>query len=240
MIYKYTGIKEIIAKVMADMNLQDDTHRIEEWKEWAFEAMAFLYSEPILQPNVEILPVENYQAKSPCDFYSLIQIAFGSSATGPFSRMKKMTGSFDSVKNRTGKDYMNFDIDREYRIDRGFIRTNFKEGFIAIAYNSIPVDEEGLPLIPDHISFKEAMYWYILTKLFFPKYMSGEIDINRYSMLKNNWSKFCNQAHGVALMPDRDELATIYDMWIRLVPDVHAHKSFFDVMGEQEYVKKKY
>jgi hypothetical protein len=63
----------------------------------------------------------------------------------------------------------------EYFIKPGWIVTNKKHGFIKLAYKAIAVDERGYPLIPDLTSYQEAIYWYVVMKLTFPKFMSGKL-----------------------------------------------------------------
>lgn len=47
----------------------------------------------------------------------------------------------------------------------GYIQTSFESGPIRIHYLSIPLDEEGFPLIPDEVSVKEYLVWRTLGKL---------------------------------------------------------------------------
>lgn len=63
----------------------------------------------------------------------------------------------------------------EYFIKPGWIVTNKKKGFIKLAYKAIATDERGYPLIPDLTSYQEAIYWYVVMKLTFPKFMSGTL-----------------------------------------------------------------
>jgi len=62
-----------------------------------------------------------------------------------------------------------------YFIKPGWIVTNRKNGYIKLAYKKIATDERGYPLIPDKTSYQEAVYWYVVMKLSFPKYLSGRL-----------------------------------------------------------------
>jgi hypothetical protein len=44
-----------------------------------------------------------------------------------------------------------------------------------LAYKAIAVDERGYPLIPDLASYQEAIYWYVIMKMTFPKFMAGKL-----------------------------------------------------------------
>jgi hypothetical protein len=55
---------------------------------------------------------------------------------------------------------------------------NRPHGFVKLAYKTIATDERGYPLIPDTSSYQEAVYWYVVMKLNFPKLLSGELGGN--------------------------------------------------------------
>jgi hypothetical protein len=63
----------------------------------------------------------------------------------------------------------------EYFIKPGWLVTNKNKGFIKLAYKAIAVDERGYPLIPDLTSYQEAIYWYVVMKLSFAKWMKGTL-----------------------------------------------------------------
>jgi len=60
-----------------------------------------------------------------------------------------------------------------YWLKPGWIVLNKKEGYVKLAYNAIATDERGYPLIPDLSSYQEAIYWYVVMKLSFPKFLRG-------------------------------------------------------------------
>ena len=47
-----------------------------------------------------------------------------------------------------------------YEIEMGTILTDFPDGKITLYSRRIPVDNKGLPMIPDNANYKEAMYWW--------------------------------------------------------------------------------
>ena len=50
---------------------------------------------------------------------------------------------------------------------------NKDKGFVKLSYKAIATDERGYPLIPDLASYQEAIYWYVMMKLSFPKFLKG-------------------------------------------------------------------
>lgn len=99
MIYKMMTSKSVIAKVIADLNLDEDDIRITDIKSWIGEAMEKIGSVNQLEHKVVTIPLQDYQAKLPCDLQRLNSVAFSFCDSGGWIPMKKSTGSF-SVYDR--------------------------------------------------------------------------------------------------------------------------------------------
>ena len=55
-------------------------------------------------------------------------------------------------------------------------KTSFKQRYsVSSAIQAMPTDPDCYPLVPDDISFKEAMFWYIYKKML----LGGTIDVNK-------------------------------------------------------------
>ena len=125
--------------------------------------------------------------------------------------------------------------DITYVIAHNYIKTNVRTGYIMMAYQAIPTDCDGYPMIPDEISFKEAIYWYITMKMMYPKWAEGRIRDAVYYDARRSWNYYCKQAYGDALMPNADKLESIKNAWVRLVPNLKEHASGFSTLGQEEY-----
>ena len=128
-----------------------------------------------------------------------------------------------------------------YFIKPGWIVTNQKHGFIKLVYKSIATDERGYPLIPDLASYQEAVYWYVMMKLSFPKFLKGRLGgrsvyDNRisYQYMQQQWCFYAKQAYAEAMMPTPDDMRSIKNDWLKLIPDVDADDFFFKPTGDRE------
>ena len=138
----------------------------------------------------------------------------------------------------------------EYFIKPGWIVTNQKKGFIKLAYKAIAVDERGYPLIPDLTSYQEAIYWYVVMKLTFPKFMSGKLGGNSkfaqkyaaqsYFYTQQQWNFYRNQAYAEAMMPTADDMQNIKNDWNKLIPDWDGDDTFFNNIGKEEITYNDY
>ena len=100
----------------------------------------------------------------------------------------------------------------------------------------MPVDAEGYPMVPDVASFHEALYWYINMKLMYPQWTAGQVRDAVYYDARRSWNFYCKQAYGDAMMPDADQMESVKNTWLRLVPSINEHSNFFSTLGEQEIV----
>ena len=251
MIYNTTSVKTVIAKVLTDLDLQEEVHRISDCVEWAGEALEKIGAFPTLQVNITgkgstpFLAINNYQVALPSGLHSIIQAAYSTKQEGPYIPMRMATGSFDISRtinidgveqSETTYQTDNTVTDVTYGIKPGYLVTNKKDGYIMLAYQSIPIDEDGYPLIPDDISFREALYWYISMKMMYPMWKIGKLRDAVYYDARRSWNYYCKQAYGNAMMPNNDQLESIKNSWLRLVPQINASKEFFSTLGQQEHI----
>lgn len=133
----------------------------------------------------------------------------------------------------------------QYFIKPGWLVTNKNKGYIKLAYKAVALDERGYPLIPDLNSYKEAIYWYVVMKLSFPKFMEGTLSgrgtkysakysQSSYYFLQQQWNFYRNQAYAEAMMPTADEMQSIKNSWHQLIPDMNSNDTFFEHQNEQE------
>ena len=127
----------------------------------------------------------------------------------------------------------------KYSIKPGYINTNISTGYLKLSYDAIPADEDGFPLVPDLVSYTEAIYWYVVMKLKFPDYLNGKLDQSRYYDIKRSWNFYCKQAYGDAMMPNMDEMESIKNQWNRLAPDLNAHSNFYEDSDEPQIIYNK-
>ena len=127
-----------------------------------------------------------------------------------------------------------------YWIKPGWVVLNKKEGFVKLSYNAIVADERGYPLIPDLSSYQEAIYWYVMLKLNFPKFLKGSLggmvryNQNTYFYIQQQWNFYRNQAYAEAMMPNEDEMRSIKNEWTKLIPDWDSDDGFFKSTGSRQ------
>lgn len=129
-----------------------------------------------------------------------------------------------------------YTTDYTYVIVGDYIKTNQATGYLMVAYQAIPTDVEGYPLIPNNVDFINALSWYVAMKYYYPKWTRGQIREEVYKDARRAWSYFSKKAFGVATMPDRGQLESFKNSWLRLIPNINEIDTDFQNMGEQQVV----
>lgn len=122
---------------------------------------------------------------------------------------------FSAIPNYTGE---------YYQINKNFIQTSFETGHVKLHYTAIPVDECGLPLIPNGAMYKQAVVWYVTQSLLLAGYVHPVIS---WEMANLKWEDFLPKAQNEMKMPNIDDMDTFKNMWVRLVPLTKLPDDFF-------------
>lgn len=305
MIYKFTKCESVIAKIMADADMQEKNIRITDMREWVFEAvekigapMQYIQRESGAD-GVPIFKIEDHQIPIPSDLVSLTAVAYSENPNGMWIPVRSNTSSFKEPRYSPHSDGAVFgpnydpanlaitDVpEHEYIGDMvppphqpmqyklptsqsqfygingtkyiarmlnngkleeptffikpGWIVFNRKHGFVKLAYKAIAVDERGYPLIPDLASYQEAIYWYVMMKLSFPKFLNGQLgghrkyNFNTYTYLQQQWNFYRNQAYAEAMMPTESDMRSIKNEWNKLVPEWDSDDTFHRHVGSRQ------
>tara|TARA_R110002074_G_scaffold1263_1_gene7586 strand:+ start:20905 stop:22287 length:1383 start_codon:yes stop_codon:yes gene_type:complete len=123
--------------------------------------------------------------------------------------------------------------ERCYYIEADKIKTSFSTSKICLSYMAFPLDDDCYPLIPDDISFKEAMFWYVYKKMLLGNMTPSQNGIG-YEFAEGQWKYYCTQARNAANYPDIDDYESFMNQWVRLVPNINRHAEGFAGLGRRE------
>ena len=141
--------------------------------------------------------------------------------------------TFHKSMHCTGCTNENAVSEDTYIVDDGYIKTSFAAGKICLSYMAFPTDADCYPLVPDDISHKDAMFWYIYRQLLlaFPKFKNNGIT---YQFADEKWKYYCTQARNAANYPDIDKYESFMNQWVRLIPDINNHDNLFEGLNTRE------
>lgn len=104
---------------------------------------------------------------------------------------------------------------REYKIEHNRIITSYRTGFVLLEYQAFPLDDRGWPLVPDNVSYRDALFWKVIYQLSMssPELLTNPAmrDIN---FTYQKWSFYCTQARAEGYAPDEAMLGRIANNWI--------------------------
>jgi len=122
--------------------------------------------------------------------------------------------------------------DAWYYSEMGFINTSFEKGCVRVHYRGIPVDEQGLPLIPDEENYKQALYWYCRAMMigagFEDKVFREEVCMQRYE-------EAAGRAMSRITYPSVDEMDAKVERLTRFILPADYWSSFFNPAGENRF-----
>lgn len=121
-----------------------------------------------------------------------------------------------------------------YYVEDGYIKSSFEAGKICLSYKAFPTDAECYPLVPDDISFKEAMFWYIYKKLLLGATFDSSKNGIDYGFADQQWKYYCTQARNAAVFPDIDRMESFMNQWVKLIPNINQHAEGFENLGTRE------
>lgn len=237
---KKLSIKNIIAKVYLDLDLNDEVD-IGRLIEWSAEALEKINVYQQLNDKDDCIKIDNYKAEIPCDLVYLTDVNYmgaqldkAPSDNITFKRrypyyVTPRAVNQDKLENAPywyAKLYI-FPNKETFIMENGWFKTSFKEGKIDIKYKALPMDDEGYPLVPDHVSFREALYWYIVYKTMYIKALKDDKYKWFYQDAETKYRYYVNQAGAEAMMPDVFTLENIKRNYLRLVPKINDYREFF-------------
>lgn len=244
----FVSCKAIIAKLYRDLQLKEEYAYVDIIEHIA-EALEFIHVYPQYTHEPACVIIKNYKGELPCGYVGMEAIEYngyslkytsnmyGPQSNGsnnypsdtPYSYNRKKIENAVFVNPDTTNYFPNKD---SVQIKNGYLRTSFKEGVINIIYTGLVIDEDGFPMVPDNVSFKEALYWYCTYKMLYPRALNGEINNNFYTDAYAKWQYYCNQAGAEALMPDLTMLENIKRAFISLKPMVNRADYFYNGLNK--------
>lgn len=116
-----------------------------------------------------------------------------------------------------------------YDIELDYIITSIKQGKIRVHYRAIPVDEEGLPKIPDNEDYKMALYYYIRAMMIGRGYKDSVFTYDKLMDFNGGYFwQHANRAMSQIRYPSVDSMEFKVNEHTRLIKDENYFHNFFD------------
>lgn len=219
---RYTNIRVILDEVTQNELLQDIT--LEQVVGYVIRFNG-IFNIPELYTQKEVkIPIKDYRGELPCDLVSVIQVM--DKKTG--LAMRTISGTFFTPKS----------VERAFKTQGNVIFTTFKDGEVVVAYNAIPADEEGYPLILDDEKYKNTLCLYIKQDRYTKYFDTGKIS---QAVLQNTQQEYCwaaGQLSNSLKMPSYSEWEAISNEHNQLLPKTREFEKGFETSGLRENYKR--
>ena len=192
--------------------------------DYAVDFIRIVGTPPSFLDKTAIINIVDYRGELPCDFYEITQVRDDKNRT-----FRHTTDSFHMSPNKPEWS------DLTYKLQGNCIFTSIEKGQIEIAYQAMPIDEEGYPLIPDNSSYSRALEAYIKKTWFGIQFDQGKLNGQVLARADQEYAFYVGQAQSEIIMPTIDQMEAISNMWNTLLPrDEHRH-GFLD-NGTQSHI----
>lgn len=183
---------------------------------------------PMIEASGTFFPIQDVNEGSTVVWNPLVNIDEFTPQTEDFVHTRE---SYELTTNNVGLGNA-----YEYKLDHGYVNTNFADGAIQIAYKGHPIDADGFPLIPDDEKFKNALKYHIIHKIDWRNWRQNPSPQN--ASIKNDSGQlrdwYVGAARNKSHIPSVDKMEAIKNMWLRSNPKVNEHSNGFNSLNKQE------
>jgi hypothetical protein len=254
MVYKFKSAKYIINKVY-DMLPSSVEVNVDSIYNDLGEVLANFYNAEMLIQDRQIIQIKNYVGELPCDFAVLKQFA---RCGKPLNKNTSTLGVNVQLKEDTiptvyinGFEYSKDDLplmitnqttygNNDYEIRDGLVYVSFEEGELYCSYLKYPLDEEGLPLVPDDELFDTGFKFYCLYMYFMRLWIDNDETVERKMVFfKNEWEKYEPKLRARSSSPDLMTMENIKKIWLRPYQKINEAKSFYSGLNQHQQIRNR-
>lgn len=220
--FNFIKLEEVLSRVLRHPLMQDMDY--ETGIQYTVDFIRTLGIPKIYVEKEICLKIEDYRTLLPCDVVVI------NSVYDPKYKVYLRSMS-SSVKNASKGTY---------KTQGRILYTSFKEGEVKINYKAIPVDDNGIPLLPDHPVFLKALELYIKKEWFTILFDMNKISQNVLQNTQQEYAFKVAQCNNLFIIPSVAEMQTLTNMFNTLLPSNKEFESGFRNLGTKEELKRNY
>lgn len=224
--FQWINIKVILDRLLRHPLLQE--LQIESAVQYLVDFLGIMGLPTTYIDTIEEVSIKEYRGLLPCNLISINQV-----------RWKEQNIYLRSMTDLFNGSYSKENGEATFKTQGRVIFTSFKEGTLEISYKSIPVDNEGYPLLPDEPNFLRALELYIKKQWFTILFDIGKITP---AVLQNTQQEYyaaagaCNNSF---LIPSVSEMESIKGLMNQIIPRFNEFNHGFKHLGNKEHLRIK-
>jgi len=200
----------------------------------AIQILRILDAPSIYVTRREGLNVENYRALKPVDMIKVEGIVRTDRGNAPqtLQSSEDISQEFYHVsKNLPNRN------DNTYSLNSKYINVNFETGNINIIYKAIATDEECYPLVLDNETLLRCVESYIKWKWFDILNDMEMVSDRKLNKAETDYCFNVAQADANLKLPSMDEMETLTNTIVQLIPSRTEFSRRFEFLGKQENLR---
>ena len=229
--YNYINIREALSRVLRHPLLQDVT--LEQAVQYTIDFIGIFGMPKLYQDKEEVLHIEDFRAKLPCDLISINQIK--ECKTGVC--LRSMTDSFMPREHYDRSADYKIPQELSFKTQGQLLYVSFKTGDVSVSYKAIPVDKDGFPLLIDNPVFLKALEAYIKREAFTILFDMGKIAPAVLQNTQQQYAFLAGQLLSEFTIPSISEMESIKNSWCTLIQRTSEFTTGFKNNGDKEYIK---
>jgi hypothetical protein len=214
---KTVSYKVILGNVLRNhpwcKNYLTDEHVLE----WLGSFMQHANAPAVLTNKIEFVEVSGGRGELPSDLHLLHTVGNVSNCLnltveelecgkGSITPMRWATDYYHKRYHKDDRDYTRRDAHETYTLNDNYVFPSFTSGIVAIAYDAIPTDKEGNPMIPADEQWVKAAEFEIAYRIGYMLWTIDKLKDKVFSMLERDRDWYFAQAVNYSKIPSVDEM----------------------------------
>jgi hypothetical protein len=255
---QYTSIKRVLDDLTEHPLLRDLT--LEQVVRYTIRFIGLHGHPKFYQDKIDTVEIEDFKGLLPCDLVSINQVKdlktkmclramTDTFASGMRDKPKHPKPLYPDLQNNVRDMHpphhpwyippaCKYKEEPAFKTQGRIIYTSFPHGVVEISYKSIPVDENGYPMLIDNENYLACLEAYIKKLVFTMKFDTGKINAQVLMNAQAEYSNLCAQLRTEFSSPSMSEMESITRMLNTMIPKVREFDSGFKHMSDREYLRK--
>lgn len=229
--YQYINIRRVLDELHRHPLLSDLT--LEQVVSYVVSFIGIFGMPKLYQDKEEIVHIEEFRAKLPCDLISINQIKECKSGVC----LRHMTDNFMPREHYDKNIGYKVPQELTFKTQGQVLYVSFKTGDVSISYKSIPVDKDGFPLLIDNSVFLKTLEAYIKREVFTILFDMGKIQAAVLQNAQQQYAWLAGTLQSEFTIPSISEMESIKRSWCTLIQRTSSFNDGFRNNGNQEYIK---
>lgn len=229
--YNYVSVKEVLSRILRHPLLQNVT--LEQAVQHTIDFLGVFGMPKLFEDREETIHIEDFRGRLPCNCIQINQIK--ECKTGVC--LRSMTDNFMPREHRDKYEGHKRPQEFTFKTQGRVIYTSFKSGDIMVSYKSVPIDEDGFPLLIDNPVFMRTLELYIKMEEFTTLFDMGKISPAVLQNTQQQYAWSAGQLQSEFTIPSQSEMESISRMWNTLIQRTSEFDNGFSSLGNKEYIK---